>query len=41
MGTINNILLIIVATLGSLLPIMLFIFLEKKEKTIYTKTRYN
>ena len=32
MGAINNILLIIVATFGSLLPIMLFIFLDKKEK---------
>lgn len=29
---INNILLIIVATFGSLSPIMLFIYLEKKEK---------
>ena len=38
MGIINNILLIIVATLGSLLPIMLFIFLKKKEKQSIPKT---
>lgn len=38
MGTINTILLIIIATLGSLLPIMRFIFLEKKEKQSIPKT---
>jgi len=32
MGIINNILIIIVATFGSLLPIMVFINLENKEK---------